>query len=217
MYDRATDQSVYLSKNTRNHTAGPVGALGAELVDALSADVLQALDAVQFPAFVVDRDRRVRWQNAAAIELVGDLRGKVDRSFLAPEDLARVRDAFARKQMGALHTEYEATLLRGDGNRVRVAVSSVPLRSADEKMIGSFVLARAVTNALPPPRPAPRLTARQRQTLTLLSAGCSTPKMAELMGLSQETVRNHVKRLLRNLDARSRVEAVAKARDAKLI
>ena len=113
------DQSVYLSKNTRNHPAGPVGALGAELVDALSADVLQALDAVQFPAFVVDRDRRVRWQNAAAIQLVGDLRGKVDRSFLAPEDLARVRDAWARKQMGALHTEYEATLLRGSARRWR--------------------------------------------------------------------------------------------------
>ena len=214
---RRPDRSVYLFKRTRNHPAGPVGALGAELVEALSADVLQALDAVQFPAFVVDHDRRVRWQNAAAIQLVGDLRGKVDRSYLAPEDLPRVRDAFARKQLGALHTEYEATLVRGDGNRVRIAVSSVPLRRADEKMIGSFVLARAVTEPLPPPRPAPRLTARQRQTLTLLAAGCSTPKMAELMGLSEETVRNHVKRLLRNLDARSRVEAVAKARDSKLI
>jgi DNA-binding NarL/FixJ family response regulator len=119
--------------------------------------------------------------------------------------------------MGARHTEYEATLVRGDGKRVRIAVSSVALRRADEKMIGSFVLARAVTDPLPPPRSAPRLTARQRQTLTLLYAGCSTPKMAELMGLSEETVRNHVKGLLRNLDARSRIEAVAKARDAKLI
>jgi DNA-binding NarL/FixJ family response regulator len=41
--------------------------------------------------------------------------------------------------------------------------------------------------------------------------------MAELMGLSEKTVRNHVKGLLRNLDPRSRIEAVAKARDAKLI
>jgi DNA-binding CsgD family transcriptional regulator len=211
------DQSVYLSKTAPSHQAGRGEALVAELVDALSADVLQALNAVQFPAFVVDRDRRVRWQNAAAIQLVGDLRGKVDRSFIAPEDLARVREAFARKQMGVLHTEYEATLLRGDGNRVRIAVSSVPLRRADEKMIGSFVLARAVTDPLPQPKSAPRLTARQRQTLTLLSAGCSTPMMAQLMGLSEETVRNHVKRLLRTLDARSRIEAVAKARDAKLI
>jgi DNA-binding CsgD family transcriptional regulator len=51
----------------------------------------------------------------------------------------------------------------------------------------------------------------------LLAAGCSTPQMAELMGLSTETVRNHVKRLLRALDARSRVEAVAKGRRAGLV
>jgi DNA-binding CsgD family transcriptional regulator len=200
-----------------NRRNAAVDGLGAELIDALSADVLQALDAVQFPAFVVDHHRRVRWQNGAATRLVGDLRGKLDRSILAPEDLARVREAFARKQLGALHTEYEATLLSPNGTRVRLAVSSVPLRGTDERMIGSFVLARAVAQAAPSARPAPRLTARQRQTLTLLAAGCSTAKMAELMGLSQETVRNHVKRLLQRLGARSRVEAVAKGRRASLI
>jgi DNA-binding CsgD family transcriptional regulator len=189
---------------------------GAGLIDALSADLLQALDAVQFPAFAIDHERRVRWQNAAATALVGDLRGRVDRSFLAPEDLARVREAFARKQMGALHTEYEATLVRADGTRVRLAVSSVPLRLG-ERVIGSFALARALAQATPPAEPAARLTARQRQILTLLAAGCSTSQMADLMGLSKETVRNHVKRLLRRLDARSRVEALAKGRRANLI
>jgi DNA-binding CsgD family transcriptional regulator len=190
---------------------------GAVLIDALSADLVQALVSVQFPAFAIDHQRRVRWQNAAATALVGDLRGKVDRSFLAPEDLARVREAFARKQMGALHTEYEATLVRADGARVRVAVSSVPLRLGDERMIGSFALVRALAEATPPAAPAARLTARQRQTLTLLAAGCSTSQMADLMGLSKETVRNHVKALLRRLDARSRVEALAKGRRANLI
>ena len=197
------------------HSRGEGEALSAELLDALSGDVLQALDAVQLLAFVVDNQRRVRWQNAAATRIVGDLRGKLDRSILAPEDLARVREAFARKQMGALHTEYEATLLRSDGTRVQVAVTSVPLKRADRKMIGSFALARAVAEM--EPTPASRLTARQRQTLTLLAAGCSTPQMAELMGLSEETVRNHVKRLLRTLGARSRVEAVAKGRRGRLI
>jgi PAS domain S-box-containing protein len=199
------------------HSRGDGEALSAELLDALSGDVLQALDAVQLLAFVVDHQRRVRWQNAAATRIVGDLRGKLDRSIFAPEDLARVREAFARKQMGALHTEYEATLLRSDGTRVQVAVTSVPLKRADRKMIGSFALARALAEMEPTPAPASRLTARQRQTLTLLAAGCSTPQMAELMGLSEETVRNHVKRLLRTLGARSRVEAVAKGRRGRLI
>lgn len=186
-------------------------------MDALSADVLRALSAVQVPAFLVDHQRRVRWQNGAALALVGDLRDRLDRSIIAPEDLARARDAFARKQMGALHTEYEMTVMRADGKHVRLAVSSVPLRGPDEAMIGSFVLARAVVASKPPVEPVPRLTARQRQTLTLLGGGCSTSEMAELMGLSEQTVRNHVKGLLRTLDARSRVEAVSKGRRAGLI
>jgi PAS domain S-box-containing protein len=190
--------------------------LAAELIEALSADVLQTLEAVQVPAFAVDRDRRIRWQNAAAVELVGDLRGRVDTSVVVPEDLGHTRDAFARKQMGTLHTEYEVTMIHLDGTRVRVAVSSVPLRN-HEGMIGAFALAREVAEPEPPPEPTPSLTPRQRQTLTLLAAGCSTQQMAELMGLSEETVRNHVKRLLLRLGARSRVEALAKGRRANLI
>src|SRR5712691_2308768 len=114
--------------------------LEAELMDALNADFLQALEAVGFPAFVVDLDRRVRWQNAAGIETFGDMRGRLDASVIAPEDVPRVREAFARKQMGAAHTELELTVVRADSTRVRVAVSSVPLRGADNAMIGSFGL-----------------------------------------------------------------------------
>jgi len=197
----------------RRESAG----LDADLITALSTDVLQALEIIQVPAFALDDDRRVRWQNAAAIALVGDLRGKLDRTIGAPEDLGRVRDAFAREQMGARHADYEATVIRGDGRRVRLAVSSVPLRGADGRLIGSFALARALEDREPVPDGSPHLTARQRQTLTLLAAGCSTSQMAELMGLSEETVRNHVKRLLRRVDARSRVEAVAKGRRAGLL
>jgi DNA-binding CsgD family transcriptional regulator len=41
--------------------------------------------------------------------------------------------------------------------------------------------------------------------------------MAQRMGISKETVRNHVKGVLRSLGARSRVEAVAKGRSVGLI
>jgi hypothetical protein len=60
-----------------------------ELLNALSADALPMLEAVGVPAYVVDRHRRVRWQNAASIELVEDLRGRLDGTVLAPEDLPR--------------------------------------------------------------------------------------------------------------------------------
>jgi DNA-binding CsgD family transcriptional regulator len=189
----------------------------AELLEALSADALRLLEAVRFPAYIVDLQRRIRWQNAAAVELVGDLRGRLDSSVLGPEDLARAREGFARKRQGAPHTELEVTVARRDGVRVRVAVSSVPLKNADGAMIGSFGLFQFLTEVEPSFERAPRLSARERETLALLAAGYSTAQMAQTMNISKETVRNHVKGVLRSLGARSRVEAVAKARAAGLV
>lgn len=65
--------------------------------------------------------------------------------------------------------------------------------------------------------PERRLTPREHEVLTHLVAGCSTDQMAELMGLSRATVRNHVKRLLRALGVHSRLEAVAVARREGLV
>jgi DNA-binding CsgD family transcriptional regulator len=188
-----------------------------ELLNALSADALPMLEAVGVPAYVVDRHRRVRWQNAASIELVGDLRGRLDGTVLAPEDLPRAREAFERKRRGASHTEVEVSVARRDRTRVRVAVSSVPLRNAGGAMIGSFGLVQVLGEIDPSFERAPRLSRRERETLTLLAAGYSTPRMAQQMNITTETVRNHVKGVLRGLDASSRVEAVAKARRMGLV
>jgi DNA-binding CsgD family transcriptional regulator len=188
-----------------------------ELFKALSADALPMLEAVMVPAYIVDRHRRVRWQNAASIELVGDLRGRLDGSVLGPEDLPRAREAFSRKQRGASHTELEVSVARRDGTRVRVAVSSVPLKNRGGNMIGSFGLVQVLGEIEPSFERAPRLSPRERETLTLLAAGYSTPQMAQEMNIATETVRNHVKGVLRGLDASSRVEAVAKARRMGLV
>jgi len=97
----------------------------------------------------------VRWQNAASRELVGDLRGRLDASVLAPSDLARARDAYARKQDGAPSAELEASVSRTDGSRVRVAVNSVPLRDRDGEMIGSFGLVQVLDGSEPLAEGAP--------------------------------------------------------------
>ena len=188
-----------------------------DLLEALSADALAMLAAVGVPAYVVDVHRRIRWQNAASIELVGDLRGRLDASVLGPEDLKRARAAFARKQQGASQTEVKVSVARRDGRRVRVVVNSVPLKNAEGAMIGTFGVAQVLEEVEPPSGSAPLLSPRERETLTLLAAGYSTAQMAEQMGISKETVRNHVKGLLRSLGARSRVEAIAKARGVGLI
>lgn len=175
------------------------------------------LEAVGVPAYAVDVHRRVRWQNAASIELVGDLRGRLDASMLGPEDLKEARAAFERKRQGASHTEVKVLVARPDGQRVRVAVHSVPLKNAAGEMIGSFGLAQVLEEVEPPSESAPLLSPRERETLTLLAAGYSTAQMAQQMGISKETVRNHVKGLLRSLGASSRVEAIAKGRRFGLI
>jgi DNA-binding CsgD family transcriptional regulator len=201
-----------------NPTEASLVVSDADLLRALSADIVQLLAAMRVPAYIVDRQRRMRWQNAASVDLVGDLRGRLDGSVgLDPKDLLRARQAFARKLNGAAHTHLEVTVARHDGTPVRAAVSSVPLKDAEGVMIGSFGLVQVLGEVEPTARSAPALSPRERETLTLLAAGYSTVQMAEQMGISKETVRNHVKRVLRSLGARSRIEAVAKGRRAGLI
>lgn len=189
-----------------------------ELLEALSDCAVALLEAVAVPAYIVDNDLRVRWQNAASRELVGDLRGRLEiSSKVVPEDLDRARAAFTQKQNGAEHTELELSVVRRDGALVRVAVSSVPLKDSTGAMLGSFGLIQVLGEIEPASERPPRLSPRERQTLALLAAGHSTTEMAERMSISKETVRNHVKRVLRGLDASSRVEAVAKGRRAGLV
>jgi DNA-binding NarL/FixJ family response regulator len=55
------------------------------------------------------------------------------------------------------------------------------------------------------------LTQREWEVVDLMAESLTTEQMAERLVLSTETVRTHVKHILRKLDARSRSEAVAAA------
>ena len=58
------------------------------------------------------------------------------------------------------------------------------------------------------------LTPRQAEVLELLERGRSTKQIAGELQLSTETVRNHVRHVLRAVGAHSRLEAVAIANGA---
>jgi PAS domain S-box-containing protein len=179
---------------------------------AVGGDVERALDSVGVPSYVLDTTGVVRWINPAAERLVGDVRGRQFTSVVAPEDSRRARELFARKVLGKSPTEATGVFVSTAGTRVAVEISSVPLMSG-ERVVGVFGLFEERPDDTPT-APHPHLTPRQVEVLRLLEQGRSTKQIAAELHLSTETVRNHVRRLLRALGAHSRLEAVAAARAA---
>ena len=179
----------------------------------VDGDVEQALEGVGVPSYVLDTTGIVRWINAAAERLLGDVRGRHITSVVAPEDSRRARDLFTQKVIGtAAATDASGVLLSTTGTRVSVEISAVPLKSG-ERVVGVFgLLGERADNA--PVAPPPHLTPRQVEVLRLLEQGRSTKQIAAELHLSTETVRNHVRRLFRALGVNSRLEAVAAARAA---
>ena len=181
--------------------------------EALGGDFRGALEDVTVPSYVLDSAGVIRWVNPAAIALVGDVRGKHFTSVVAPEETRRTRDFFTSKIVGAVSvTDIETVLLRADRTRVALEISSVPLMNGD-RIVGVFgQLLREIKE--PPAAPHPHLTPRQAEILRLLEHGRSTRQIAAELHLTTETVRNHVRNLLRALGVHSRIEAVAAARHA---
>lgn len=175
---------------------------------AVGGDVEGALEGVAVPSYVLDRSGVVRWMNPAAERLLGDVRGRLFSSVVAPEDLPLAHELFTRKILGTTSaTEATGTLVTTDGTRVDLEVSAVPLRRGD-LVVGVFGLLTGAAGAQPE-APHPQLTPRQAQVLRLLAQGRSTKQIADELHLSVETVRNHIRHVFRALGVHSRLEAVA--------
>ena len=180
-------------------------------LEAIGADVEDALERVRVPAYVIDRHGIIRWINPAAEKIVGDVRGKQVTSVLAPEERLRGRQIFTRNLMGPPEgSDNRGVFLGADGERVVMEVSGVPLKRGGH-VIGVFGQVKDIEENEQPPAPHPNLTPRQAEILGLLEMGHSTERIAGELYLSQETVRNHIRGIFRNLGVRTRIEAVAVA------
>lgn len=176
-------------------------------------EVEELLEHINVPSYLIDAAGVIRWLNPAALSIVGDVRGRQFTSVVAPEDTLRARELFAQKIVGgATVTDAGVVLIDADGGRVAVEVSSVPLFHG-EHVVGVFGQVSDVIEE-PHQHTELHLTPRQAQVLELLERGRSTSQIAEELHLSIETVRNHVRHLLRAIGAHSRLEAVAIAHGA---
>lgn len=184
-------------------------------LDAVGGDLESALEDVNVPSYIIDATGVIRWLNQASCRVVGDVRGAQFTSIVAPKDARRAREIFARKLVGnAPVTDAEVTIVTLDHTELTVDLSSVPLRAGD-RVLGVFgqVVHMEVEE---PHRHHPRLTARQSEVLHFLEHGRSTTQIAAELKLSPETVKNHVRHILRALGVHSRLEAVAVARTDRL-
>ncbi len=178
--------------------------------EGIPGDVQRALDDVNVPSYAIDRFGVIRWLNPAGLKLLGDVRGRQQSSVVAPEQVREARESFTRKVLGTERsTDASVVVLGPDGERLQVDISSVPLHDGG-RIVGVFGIV-AIREDSTAPGPHPHLTPRQNQVLHLLAHGRSTVQIAEELHLSVDTVRNHIRRMLRALGAHSRIEALAVA------
>ena len=173
------------------------------------------VDRLAVPASLHDVDGYFVHMNATAERSAGftmtDMRGRRFTDPLPPEARGAVEAHFKRAVHGE-PTDFETVFIDGSGTPRAVRAQHLPLRE-DGEVVGVLILAWEVRQpgralSLDPP---PELTPRQREILELIASGRSTNEIARELTLSTETVRNHLRSLLRELDAHTRVEAIATA------
>ena len=184
----------------------------------IAPDLAPSITKLTVPAYVLDRGGVVRWMNPAAIQHFGDLRGQRSTQIVAPEYANLARHELAAKLLGTAETTEASVVVRcADGRTVPVDISSTQLVDQGT-IVGVFGLADPAGNPVAPAGERPvHLTPRQYEVLRPLAAGHSTAALAAELGIEVETVRNHVRGLLRSLRVHTRLQAVLRAHELGLV
>ena len=118
--------------------------------------------------------------------------------------------------LAAMRAGARGYVLKGAGQEELLA--AIRAVAAGGAVFGAAVAGRMLA-ALDRPGPAvpqfPELTEREAQVLALMAEGRDNRAIATELGVSAKTVANHVSHVLTKLQARDRVEAVLRVRDAR--
>jgi DNA-binding CsgD family transcriptional regulator len=183
----------------------------------IAPDLAPSIAKLTVPAYILDRNAVVRWMNPAGIEAFGDLRGLRIGQIVDREYASRAREEFAGKMLGTIESTDATVVVRtADGRRLSVDISSTQLLDQGS-IVGVFGLADPEDEPPPAAERSVHLTPRQLEVLRYIAAGYTTGHVAKTLGISVETVRNHVRGLMSRLDAHTRLEAVMRAHDLGLV
>jgi DNA-binding NarL/FixJ family response regulator len=104
-----------------------------------------------------------------------------------------------------------------DAIRVIAAGEALLAPTVTRRLLDHFADTLPSGQPKPPPAELARLTERELEILRLLAGGLSNAELAELLFLSETTVKTHISSVLRKLDLRDRVQAVVLAYEAGLV
>ena len=184
---------------------------------SLGGNIDDALTNIRVAAFILGRDGVIEWLNATATAIVGGTRGRHFSSVVAPEAVHLARAEFAKKIVGSTRTTDHGLVVRSaNGTSCTVVVHTVSLED-ESGVVGVFGIMEVAAERATPTPLRRELTPRQHEVLVELARGASTDQIAASLGIARETVRNHVRGVLRALRVHSRLEAVAEARRRGLL
>jgi DNA-binding NarL/FixJ family response regulator len=117
--------------------------------------------------------------------------------------------------LGAVRAGALGYVLKGaDSDDLLRAIAAV---AAGEAIFGPGLARRALQALSAPREPAfAELTRREREVLELIASGMSNPGIAAKLGLSPNTVSNHISSIFSKLQVGTRAEAIVRARSAGL-
>lgn len=179
-----------------------------------AADGEQALDVVsrERPDVVFMDVRMPRMDGITATRRLLEQHPTVKVIVLTTYDLdEHLLEALRAGASGFLLKDVQAEQLPG---AVRAALGGDVLVSGEptRRLIESLVARRATPSPL-----LERLTAREREVLRHVAAGCSNAEIAAVLFLGETTVKTHVGHLLTKLGARDRVGLVVAAYEEGLV